>query len=367
MKKGVIFLLLVLLLVSCKKESSPFLWERSIGPGNAYYVSSSPDSGIVACGEVNNHPYLLKLSKEKSTAAEYTSERVGLFNSAWYDTSVFIACGSSNGKMLLVAINKNGSKVWDTTISAGFTIDFTRLCYSGSGKFLALGTAGADSSASGSSGLLFLKFDTAGHITWRKDVTSNGFISAGDPVLTSSGDLYIPVTRNITGLKSRASVVKYNVDFNQLWETDIYNNIAFSSSANGAITDAAGNIYVCGMTEVSGTSGTQENSYTASLSAAGNLNWKEYIEGSNSGNKMLINDSDILMTLEKNCFIIALTSNYKDKNNVALDGLFRWFSACDPYNTDAFGSDFNFDRSGNIIAGGSLSGNFYLAIKSASQ
>jgi hypothetical protein len=367
MQRFIIFSLLVFLGFSCKKESSSFLWEKSYDPGNAYFVSSSPDSGIVSCGEINGHPYLLKLSKDKSTSVEYTSERNGLFNRAWYDTSVFITCGSSHGKMLLAAINKNGSKLWDTTISAGFTIDFTRLCYSGSGRFLAVGTAGADSSASGTSGLLFLKFDTTGHVIGRKDVTSSGFISAGNPVLNLSGDLYIPVTRKATGMKSRASVVKYNVVLNQLWITDLYNNTGFSSSANGAISDAAGNIYVCGKTEVSGTTGTQENSFTASVSSTGDVNWKQYLEGSNSGYAMLINDSDILMILEKNCFIIALISNYKDKNSIALDGFFRWFTACDPYDTDAFGSDFDIDRSRNTIAGGSMGGNFYLAIKSASQ
>jgi hypothetical protein len=367
MQRLFVILLIVFTGFSCRKESSSFLWEKSFGKGNAYYISSSPDSGIVACGEISGNPFLLKLSKEKNTIAEYTSERDGLFNRAWYDTSVFIAAGSSNGDILLAAIKKDGTKLWDTTISAGFNIDFTRLCYSGSGSFVAVGTATADSSSIATSGLLFLRFDTTGHILGRKDVTSTGFISAGDPVIDASGNLYIPVTRKNTGMKPKASVFKYNVDLNELWETDLYNNIGFSSSARGATSDDAGNIYVCGKTEVAGNSGSLENSFAASLGSTGNIIWKKYLEDSNSGSAMLINNSDVLMTLSRNCFIIDLTSYDKVKDSVAIEGVIRWFSVCDPYDTDAFASDFDIDNYGNIIAAGSLGGKFYLAVKSSSQ
>jgi hypothetical protein len=367
MKKVLIFLLIVFLGFSCKKESSSFLWEKSFGPGNAYYISSSPDSGIVACGKESGNPFLLKLSKEKTSVMEYASERNGLFNRAWYDTSVFIAAGSSNGDMYLAAINKNGRKLWDTIISAGFNIDFTRLCYSGSGSFIAVGTARADSSVNSTTGLLFLQFDTTGHILMRKDVTSTGFISAGDPALDASGNLYIPVTRGNTGLKTRASLLKYNVDLNKLWETDLYNNPNFSSSANDAISDDAGNIYVCGKTEVTGSSGTLDNSFAASLRSAGSITWKKYLEDSNSGSAMLINNSDILMTLSRDCFIIDKTRYDEAKDSVNSEGQIRWFTVCDPYNTDAFGSSFDIDPEGNIIAAGSMAGKFYLAVKSSSQ
>jgi hypothetical protein len=367
MKKAFVFLLLVFLGFSCRKESSSFLWEKSFGPGNAYYISSSPDSGIVACGKLSGSPFLLKLSKEKISIMQYTSVRNGLFDRAWYDTSVFIAAGSSDGDMLLAAINKNGRKLWDTIISAGFNIDFTRLCYSGSGSFIAIGTASADSSGSGTTGLMFLQFDTTGHVLGKKDVTSSGFISAGDPVLDASGNLYIPVTRKNTGLKTKASLLKYNVDLNQLWSTDLYNNTGFSSSANGAISDDAGNICICGKTEVSGTSGTLENSFAASLSSTGSIIWKKYLEDSNSGSAMLIDNSDILMTLSRDCFIIDKTKYDEAKDSVASEGIIRWFTACDPYNTDAFGSSFDIDPEGNIIAAGSMAGKFYLAVKSSSQ
>jgi hypothetical protein len=367
MKRFFVILIIVFLGYSCRKQSSSFLWEKSFGPGNAYFISSSPDSGIVACGKESGNPFLIKLSKEKISIMEYTSERDGLFDRTWYDTSVFIAAGSSNGKMLLAAINKNGRKLWDTTIIGGFNIDFTRLCYSGSGNFLAIGTASADSSNYGTTGLLILKFDTTGQIFARKDVTATGFISAGDPALDATGNLYIPITRRNSGLKTRASLLKYNVDLNQLWETDLYNNPAFSSSANDAISDDAGNIYVCGTTEVTGTAGTLENSFAASLRNSGSIIWKKYLEDSNSGSAMMINNSDILMTLSRNCFIIDKTSYNEVKDSVVSDGIIRWFGVCDPYDTDAFGSGFDFDPEGNIIAAGSMAGKFYIAVKSSSQ
>jgi hypothetical protein len=367
MKKLFVFLFIVFLGFSCRKQSSSFLWEKLFGPGNAFYISSSPDSGIVACGKESGNPFLLKLSKEKISIMEYASDRDGLFDRTWYDTSEFIAAGSSNGKMLLAAINKNGRKLWDTTIAAGFNIDFTRLCYFGSGSFMAVGTASADSSGYGTTGLLFLKFDTTGQVLLRKDVTASGFISAGNPALDAAGNLYIPVTRRNTGLKTRASLLKYNVDLNQLWETDLYNNPGFSSSANDAISDDAGNIYVCGKTEVTATSGTLENSFAASLRSSGSIIWKKYLEDSNSGSAMIISNSDILMTLSRDCFLIDKTRYDEVKDSVVSEGLIRWFSVCDPYNTDALGSGFDIDPEGNTIAAGSMAGKFYLAVKSSSQ
>jgi hypothetical protein len=366
-KRAFVISMLVLIVFSCKKETSSFLWDKSYGPGNAYYISSSPDTGIVACGTAGGSPFFIKLSKEKNVLTEYTSGREGLFNSAWYDTALFIACGSSDGDMLIAAINKDGNKLWDTTISAGFYIDFTRLCYSGSGSFIAVGTACSDSTSSGTSGLLFLRFDTTGKVLSRKDVTSAGFISAGVPAADASGNLYVPVTRKSTGIKPRASLFKYNVDFNQLWGRDLYTNPSFSSSANEAILDDAGNIYVCGKTEVSGTSESIENSFAASLISSGSITWKKYLEDSSSGSALLINDSDILMTMSRDCFLIDKTRYDEAKDSVLSVSLIRMFSACDPYDTDAFGSDFDVDPDGNIIAAGSLAGKFYLAVKSASE
>ena len=368
MQRILFFSFLILSFISCRKESgNSFIWDKSYGPGTAYYVSSATDSGIVSCGELNGSPFLTKLSGDKVPVVEYTSFRSGLFNRAWYDTSLFVAAGSSEGSMLLEGISKSGNRLWDTAITAGFKIDYTRLCYKGSGELLAIGTAKADTAAQDAKGLLIIELDTTGRILARNELPFAQYIAAGDPVIDGSGNIYIPVTRKISGAKLRASVLKYDKNLNMLWLTDLYNNSSFASSAAAATIDNAGFIYICGATEVSSSSGSVENSYTAALRPTGALKWKKYLEDSNAGTSLLIDGSGIINSLGRNCFLIDRIKWDMVKDTVMTEGPVRWFNTCDPYNTDAFGSSFDIDSEGNIIAAGTLGGKFYIAVKSGSQ
>jgi hypothetical protein len=363
MKKLIALSLLIFLIASCKKESSDFIWERSYSQGNAFFVASTSDSGFVGCGMMNNKPYLVKLSSNKSTETDFTYERNGLFSSAWSDASCFIAGGSNNGKMLLARIDNNGSKVWDTTFTSGFYVDLTTLCYTGSGTFLAVGTASPDSAGSIGTGLLFVKFDATGKIITRKEITETTFIAASGAVTDINGNILLALTRKSGSSKTKASVSKYNSDIQKLWEIDLYNNTQIAAGSFGIITDDAGNAYVTGKTEVTRTEGTLDNSFLASISTSGAIRWKRYLENSNSGSALIFNDSDVLMMLNKNCMIINM-ANPDDGSDA---GFIRMFSVCDSYNTDAFGAHLDLNYDGNILAAGSRGGNFYLALKSSSQ
>ncbi len=367
MRKIFLFSFLILLAYSCRKESSTVIWEKSFDKGNALFVSSSPDSGILVCGDINGKPYLAKLSKNRSITAEYSSGRTGIFNAAFYDTSGYTACGSSNGEMLLARISRNGARVWDTLIAAGFNIDFTRLCYSGSGSFLAIGTPNPDSSDYSKAGLLFVRFDTTGQVMLMKEEDEADFIAAGSALQASSGDIFIALTRRSAGADALASVAMYNSGFVRTWETELYNNPEISSSSHALAADNSGNIYVAGKTQATGSSGQLDYSFAASVNSSGNILWKKYLEDSNSGSALLISDKDVLMVLDRNCFLVDLITNYNSADNVTVEGLVRMYSVCDSYNTDAFASAFDLYYDGNILAAGSMGGNFYLALKSASQ
>jgi hypothetical protein len=67
MKKSIVLLLIALITVSCNKKTDDFVWEKSFGRGDALFIKSEPDSGIVSCGYIGGYPYLLKLKKDKIT------------------------------------------------------------------------------------------------------------------------------------------------------------------------------------------------------------------------------------------------------------------------------------------------------------
>jgi hypothetical protein len=355
-------LILLLIFSSCKKESSNLIWERSFGTGNAFFIGSDADSGIVSCGESEGKPYLVKLSRDHSQIFDYSYGSAGLFSSAWSDTSGYIAAGSTGGKLLLTRLGKDGNLVWDTTLAAGFSIDICKLIYTGSGTFLAVGSARPDASAE-NTGLLFVRFDTTGSITAKNEIADDNFISANSAVLDISGNIYLALTMKTAGGKSKAGVAKYNSDFQKLWETVLYNNPDVSSACLDIILSGADSIYVTGKTEVTKSDGTLDNSYIVSMSKTGVAGKKKYLENSNSGSALLSLDQGRLMMLNRNCFIIYIIDPADGYNTEII----RMFSACNSYTTDAFGSALGLAFDNTIMAAGSKGGNFYLALKSSMQ
>ncbi len=363
MRKSLVLLALSLTVVSCNKATNDFIWEKSFGPGNAFFLRSSADSGIVSCGTINDNPYLLKLTKDKKTEVEFTSERKGLFNSVWFDTSRFITGGNNEGKMLLACIDNDGSKVWDTVLTASFKVELTSLSYSGSGNLVAAGTAIPDSAVSGSAGIFFVKFDTTGQIIEKKTITETGFVAANKITSDGSGNIFLPLTRRKTGAKSQASVAKYTAEFNKIWETELYTNPDFGAAALGIILDGQRNIYVSGETELSAEESVLYNSFLVSLTSSGSIRWKKYLEKSNAGTALIFDDNEVLMMLNTNCFLI----NMADPDDGSDAGRIRMFDICDSKDTDAFGKDLDLNYDGNLLVAGSKGGNYYLALKSLMQ
>jgi len=363
MRRSFALLTMVILLFSCKKEDSDFLWKKSFGQGHAYYLKPTPDSGFVSCGSVDNNPYLVKLSKYKKVLVEFQSEIEGLFSSAWSDTSCFIAGGSSDGKMLLSGIDNDGSMLWDTLISASFDIGLTNLSCCENGDLLAVGTPLPDSTGSDNTGILFVKFDTTGYIIEKKEVAEIGLISVNRITMDGSGNIFLPITRRKNTGKTQASTAKYTPDLNKLWETELFNNPDFGAESLDIITGSDDNLYISGNTELSVEDGVLNNSFLASLTSSGSVNWKKYIEKSNAGTALIFNENGLLMMLNRNCFVVSM-ANPEDGSEA---GRLRMFDICDPYNTDAIGADFDLTYEGNLLIAGSLGGSYYLALKSLLQ
>jgi hypothetical protein len=363
MKKSFVFLAAALIALSCNKETDDFIWEKSFGPGTAYFISSLPDSGIVSCGTLNGSPYLLKLKKDRTVESEFASEREGLFSSVWSGASRFIAAGSSDGMMLLTCISKNGSLVWDTLLAASFKIRTAGLIRSGSGSFTAVGTARPDSVETGGSGILFVRFDSTGMIGEIKEAAEDNFVASGNVTEDASGNILLPLTRKKLYSEPRTSIAKYSGELNKLWETELYNNTNFGAAGLDAITDDAGNVYVTGTTEVTSADSVLKNSFLAAITSSGTVKWKKYLEKTNSGTAIIMDDNELLMMLNTNCFIV----NMADPADGADEGKIRMFEVCDSKNTDAFGEDLDINYDGNIIVAGTRGGNYYLALESYIQ
>jgi hypothetical protein len=352
--------LFLFILISCNKKSgSDFIWEKTYGSGEALYISEAQDSGLIACGEVGGKPYMVRLDKSMAEVIDFNSSEQGLFSSVWFDTTSYIAAGSTLGKMLLVRLDNLGNIVWSKSLPAEFQVDNTSLIYTGNGNFLAVGSAGADASEDGSTSLLFVRFDTTGHVESNAVISNTGFISTQNLSLDNAGNVYLGITRKTDGSKTKASVAKFNNDFQKLWETDLYNNPDFGSASIDITLGESGDVYVTGRTELNQNEGVSNNSFVVSLTNSGTIRWKKYLESTNSGSSVIIDD-DVLVILNRNCFILNLI-NQSDGSDA---GRVKVMEICNSKDSDALGTDIVQKYDGNIFLAGSKGGSFYLALKS---
>jgi hypothetical protein len=355
----VILILVLIFSQDCKKSTTNPVWDRTYGIGNARFIRATADSGLISCGDLEGKPYLIKLDRNKNKLSEYKSDKEGLFSSAIFNKSISIAAGSSKGKMLITFLDNKSNFLWDTTFSSGYYIDYTTVCDLGNDEVLAVGSASPDSSNSGATGLYFVRFTTARSIINTQEITGSSFIAANKVITDNSGNIYLALTRKNIGSKSKATVAKYNGQLQSLWETELYNNPDFGASSLGIFKDNAGNIYVSGKTGISVSSGSIDNSFTVCLTNNGIVSWKKYLEFTNSGSSVMLNEKGEVLMLNHNCFIIDILNS----DDGSLSGTIRTFDVCDSNNTDAYGQDFDINYDGNIILAGSNGGVFYLAMK----
>ncbi len=361
MKRVIPVFIFIVLLASCKKTESDFIWEKSYGVGEAFFIKPTTDSGFVACGELEGKPYLMLLDYKKRVLVEFSSESPGAFNSAWFDTSGYTTAGSGGGKMFLMHHSPEGNLLWEKSFDTDIKIDFTNLCYTGNGTLLAIGTADPDSLAEDDNNLLFVRFDTTGQILIEDNLIETSLIAARGAAVDNEGNIFLALTRKTEGHKPKTSVAKYNESLQKLWETELYTNPDFGATGHALILDGSGNVYVTGKTELSTGDGILNNSFLASLANNGSVRWKRYLENSNMGTAIIFDINEDLMMLNRNCYIVNV-AHPEDGTDA---GRIRMFGLCDPYNSDALGSGIGINHDDNILVAGSMGGNFYLALKSS--
>ncbi|HUX96668.1 MAG TPA: hypothetical protein VMV47_13120 [Bacteroidales bacterium] len=353
-------LLVIVLLSGCKKDKSYFAWEKSYGVGEARYIKVTSDSGLIACGVSENQPYMLRLDENKMVVIDYRAEVTGVFTSAMYDTSGYITAGSTEGKMLLMRLSKTGNKTWEKIIDPGFNIDQTQLLSLDDGNFLAIGSASPDTIFESQAGLLFIKFDSTGLVLNELEYESGFFIASYEAAIDNSDNIYLALTRKEDLEEPKATVAKFNSSLQRIWELELSNNPAYGAASMSIRYDESGRLFVAGRSELpTEGGGLINNSFIASISLTGSLNWKKYPENSNTGRGILMNSAGEVVLLNKNCFII----NLLDPDNGADGGRIRMFDVCDPYNTDAVASDFDIDFNNDLVLAGSIGNSFYIAVK----
>ena len=355
MKQFSILILFLLLVSGCKKQSQdPFLWDKELGNGQFTCVVGTADSLFAVCGEENGSPVLFIMTRKGKVEGKYTFQDSGSYTSVLADTGGYYVAGMSGSDMIIQRLTTGLQEKWIARETLPVNSGKVILVAETGSTILAVVSAEVSDYDAGASPLILLRADTAGLVTESKEINGANFNSVSGMSLVN-GSIYLAVTTGVPGGKSKATVLKFSSGFNQVWETALFNNPAFGAGTLSLTVDNSGIVMVSGFTELPASPDPVVNSWAASLSDAGALLWKSYLEVSNYGQAVLMSDGNVTI-LNRNCQII----NFLDPVDGLQNGRKRLFDACDSYNTGVKGWSMTEDYSGRYLVAGERSGKLYL-------
>ncbi len=134
--------------------------------------------------------------------------------------------------------------------------------------------------------MCLVKLNASGDTLWSRTITGSMFGSDDDAnsiAFDNTGNIVIAgyIKNSATG--SDIAIAKYNANGTQLWLTLFDGIVHESDRALDMKTDAAGNIYVTGRTDINATIVTNDEVFTAKYNSNGTLLWSATYTGGTTG------------------------------------------------------------------------------------
>ena len=361
--RNIILALVLLSLFSCKKDEAEFIIEKTFGAGSAYDTEIASDSSFLIAGQSDLKPIFIKTGTGSSIDINYSPDYQGCYTeiiesfSASPVSNGYLLAGYSDGDILLASIDGEGAEQWDTIIAVGPDVRTTQVCRYYEDTYMLVASDSPDSL--NSSTYIAALFDINGNILQINEVNPGFNPSLTDMVILSPNDIYVSLTKKLAGNNSKASVARLTDEGSFIWETELINNRDYIAGSL-TIEEDGGYLYIGGRTEYTGTTGEVCNSFVASVSTGGMLNWKIYTENSNLGTDLDFNSAMNLLILNQNCLILSWISLPDGESNKQI----RVLDVCDSYDTKILGKSLSLTPDDNFLIAGSKDGKFYYALRS---
>lgn len=356
-----LFLLVLFLLSACSKVHDNFLWYRSFGKGEAFFVSAAGDTGLVSGGIIENKPYLVYLNGKHEKVFEYSVDTSGSFTSAIACEEGIVTAGCIEDKLYLGIMDYTGTPVWSSGFSSSFKVGNVILCRTQKDNFLAVASRASDSIPGGNYGIKFISFGKDGSVISNDSIIYYSFYSVNGATIDNSGNIYLAVTKLGAGSKKKATLAKYDEAFRKIWEVELYNNPQFEASSMSVVTDYQGNVYVSGYTEYPEDATTYRNAFVASVNSSGVIRWKKYLEYKNEATSVIFDNNGQLFVLNKGCLILNIIKT----DDGSVSGILRTFAACDVSFDKVYGNSATAWGGNSIVIAGVKNGSFYIVARSS--
>ncbi|MGQ9620547.1 MAG: hypothetical protein ACUVTX_06120 [Bacteroidales bacterium] len=360
MQKFFFLILTVLSTTACNKVHDSILWEKSFGQGEAFFAAPAGDTAIICGGIISQKPYIVCLGKDYNKLFEYNPDVTGSFTSAITENDCIITAGCTDGNLFIASLDYSGVPLWDTVVTSSFNIEKVSLCKTEAQTYLAVASRSADSISAGNYGLLYVFIDNSGTILNNKDSLFYSFFAVSGVAVDNAGYIYLAVSRQSSGNKMKASVLKCDSKLRKVWEQELYNNPEYSASSMAVTLDNTGDVFVSGYAEFPVAAGTKRNAFTAALSQIGVVQWKKYLEYNNEAPSLIFDRTEKLFVLNAGCMILNLIN----PADGTINGILRTYASCDPSYDNAKGNSVADGYENILVIAGTKNGSFYVAAKS---
>lgn len=361
--RNFILYLVLLSLFSCKKDQAEFIIEKTFGAGSAFDTEIASDSSFLIVGQSDLKPIFIKTGSGSAIDINYSPDYQGCYTEIvefYGGSSVsngYLLAGYSDGDILLASIDGEGTEQWDTIIAVGPAISTTQVCHYDESTYMLVASDSPDSL--NSSTYIAALFDINGNILQINEVNPGFKASLTDMVILSPSDIYVTLTKKLAANNSKASLARITDEGSIIWETELINNMDYIAGSL-TIEEDGGSLYIGGRTEYTGTTGEVCNSFVASVTTGGMVNWKIYTENSNLGTDLDFDSSMNLLMLNQNCLILSGISLPDGDSQQQI----RVLEVCDSYDTKILGRSLSLTHQDNFLIAGSKEGKFYYALKS---
>jgi hypothetical protein len=160
-----------------------------------------------------------------------------------------------------------------------------------------------------------LKYSNAGTELWSKEYSGSGFYSSAksnDIAVDNSGNVYITGVSSVSGVDSDYTTIKYDSVGNEIWVASYNGPGSAIDEACCIVLDTHGNSYVTGMSEGIGTSGDYA---TVKYDSDGNELWSIRYDGPDHEN-----DAASAMDIDsaENIYITGSSKNLYDHDYITI-------------------------------------------------
>ncbi len=149
--RNLILLLVLLQLVSCKKDKVGFILEKSFGAGSAYDTEIASDTTFLIAGESKQKPLFIKTGSGSAIDINYSPDYPGRYTevievmAGYLVPNAYLLAGCSEGDILLALIDGEGGELWDTIIAVGPNISTSQICQYNEDTYMLVGSDNPDS------------------------------------------------------------------------------------------------------------------------------------------------------------------------------------------------------------------------------